>query len=488
MKSWHAPRRQPNGLALAVVCAASLVALPLGAQPVEKTGTERAAPEHVPPSGRDHPSLAPAKVDVEPAAKDEEIRERLAAVLRATGWFQAPDVHVEEGVVFLSGTAETEEVRRWAGELARNTQDVVAVANRMGVVEPAALDFSSAWSGLSQLWRDIVHSIPFVVFALLVLGLSVAAGFQTRRSLQRILATKIETRLLRSVAAWTAGVFVFLAGTYIVLRVSGLTPLAMTVVGGTGLIGLALGIAFRDITENFLASIFLSMQRPFETGDLVEVAGWTGLVQQLNIRTTVLVTLDGNMVQIPNSAVYKSALRNFTTNRSRRETFVVGIGYDDPIDRAQEVVRAVLAGHPAVLKTPDPWVLVNDLGVSTVNLKVYFWLDGVEHSWLKVRSSVIRQVKASLQQAGISLPDESREVIFPRGVPVTVVRDVSPRPADPTFQRRVAGAHAIAHPSTDAEGGLASDADVVKAQVRQAGPLNDAENLLKQPDRPVTPE
>ncbi|MEO8605059.1 MAG: mechanosensitive ion channel domain-containing protein, partial [bacterium] len=69
-------------------------------------------------------------------------------------------------------------------------------------------------------------------------------------------------------------------------------------VGGTGLIGLAVGIAFRDITENFLASIFLSMQRPFETGDLVEVTGVTGYVQQLNVRTTILMTLDGNLVQI----------------------------------------------------------------------------------------------------------------------------------------------------------------------------------------------
>jgi small conductance mechanosensitive channel len=482
MRSRHDPRRQPNRLARIVALATLLVQLPARAQRVENARDQRPSQEQnlrAAPAGADQPSPAPAKVDIEPVAKDDEIRERLTAVLRATGWFQEPQVQVEEGVVFLSGTAETEEFRRWAGDLARNTQDVVAVANRMTVVQPAALDFSTAWSGLSQLWLDILHSVPFVVFALIVLGLSAAAGFQMCRLLQWVLASRIRTRLLRSVVAWTIGVFVFLAGTYIVLRVSGLTQLAMTVVGGTGLIGLALGIAFRDITENFLASIFLSMQRPFETGDLVEVAGWTGLVQQLNIRTTVLVTLDGNMVQIPNSSIYKSALRNYTTNRSRRETFVVGIGYDDPIDRAQEVVRSVLAEHPAVLKTPDSWVLVDQLGPSTVNLKVYFWLDGVEHSWLKVRSSVIRQVKASLQQAGISLPDESREVIFPKGVPVTVLRDASTGSESPTPGRRVDHGHQTPNPSTHAEGGLSSDAGVVEAQVRQASPLNEAENLLK---------
>jgi small-conductance mechanosensitive channel len=85
-------------------------------------------------------------------------------------------------------------------------------------------------------------------------------------------------------------------------------------IGGTGLIGLVVGIAFRDITENFLASVFLSMQRPFETGDLLEVSGVTGYVQQLNMRTTILMTLDGNLVQIPNANVYKSNLRNFTAS------------------------------------------------------------------------------------------------------------------------------------------------------------------------------
>ena len=227
--------------------------------------------------------------------------------------------------------------------------------------------------------------------------------------------------LLLNVIARAAGVFVFLIGIYIVLRVAGLTQLALSVVGGTGLIGLAFGIAFRDITENFLASIFLSMQRPFQTGDLVEVAGVTGYVQQLNIRTTIVMTLDGNVVQIPNATVYKSNLRNFTTNSNRREDFVVGIGYDDSINEAQEIARKVLADHPAVLNDPEPSVLADSLGRSTVNLRVYFWLNGREHSWLKVRSSVIRLVKIAFQEHGISMPDESREVVFPHGVPVTML-------------------------------------------------------------------
>jgi hypothetical protein len=186
-----------------------------------------------------------------------------------------------------------------------------------------------------------------------------------------------------------------LAGLYLVLRIAGLTQLALTVVGGTGLIGLVLGIAFRDITENFLASLFLSLQQPFREGDLVEVANVTGYVQRLTSRTTVLMTLDGNQVQVPNSTVFKSTIRNFTSNPNRRDDFIVGIGYDDSIPFAQEVALKVLAEHPAVLNEPEPLVLVENLGPSTVNLRVYFWLDGGRHSW---ESEIVRH---SARQTGL---------------------------------------------------------------------------------------
>ncbi len=479
-----------NVRAALLLFALSMLTATAGAQdPIDKANkaNKGEAPKKLPAPGKEEISQVPAKVDVKPVARDEEIRKRLQSVLDATGWFTAPQVRVEEGVVFLSGRTDSDDLKKWAGDLARNTQDVVAVANRMEVPEPSVWDFGPAWGGLLVLWRDVIRSLPFFAFGLLVLSLSVGAGVVATRGVGALLRRRIRANLLRTVIARAAGVFVFFLGTYIVLRVSGLTQLALTVVGGTGLIGLAVGIAFRDITENFLASIFLSMQRPFETGDLVEVAGVTGFVQQLNVRTTILMTLDGNLVQIPNATVYKSNLRNFTTNANRREDFVVGIGYDDSINEAQEIARKVLADHPAVLNDPEPSVLADSLGASTVNLRVYFWLNGREHSWLKVRSSVIRLVKLAFQQHGISMPDEAREIVFPRGIPVTML-DRKPEgthaagpvkrlPAQPPHDESDAAA-------TKAEGGLSSEADVIKNQARQVRPLNDGENLLKVPSDP----
>ncbi len=420
-------------------------------------------------------SLASAKVDVNPVARDEEIRQRLQRVLETTKWFTAPQVKVKEGVVFLNGQTKTAELKKWAGDLARNTQDVVAVVNQMDVTVPSMWDFSPAWSGLMALWRDFVHSLPFLGFALIILALSVGAALLATRGARSFLRPRIRAKLLRSVIAITIGVMVFLFGTYIVLRVSGLTQLALTVVGGTGLLGLAVGIAFRDITENFLASIFLSMQRPFQTGDLVEISGVTGYVQQLNVRTTILMTLEGNLVQIPNAAVYKNNLLNYSTNANRREDFVVGIGYDDSIDEAQEIALAVLTEHPAVLDDPAPSVLADSLGKATVNLRVYFWINGREHSWLKVRSSLIRLVKRAFQRHDISMPDEAREVVFPQGVPVTTTEGKATQ-IQPS-RKRLPEEEADAA-STKAEAGLSSEADVIEEQARQAKTLQDEENLL----------
>ncbi len=430
---------------------------------------------------KDELSLAPAKVDVKPVARDEEIRQRLQSVLEATDWFTEPEVRVDEGVVFLKGRVASDELKKWAGDLARNTQDVVAVANRMEVAEPSIWDFGAAWQGLMGLWRDFLRSLPLVFLGLLILGLSLGAGILAARKSRSVLRDRIQARLLRNVIAGGIGVMVILVGTYIVLRVSGLTQLALTMVGGTGLVGLAVGIAFRDITENFLASIFLSMQRPFETGDLIEVSGVTGYVKQLNVRTTILMALDGNLVQIPNASVYKSNLRNFTSNSNRRDQFDIGIGYDDVISEAQEIARHVLTEHPAVLSDPEPLVLVDGLGKATVNLRVYFWINGRTHSLVKVRSSVIRLVKRAFQKHGISMPDEAREVVFPQGIPITM-HDGKPTG---THDAQAGEPHQAARPTeepdvvcTKAEGGLQSEAGVLDEQARQAQPLREGENLL----------
>lgn len=462
-------------LLLAVVHAALM---PIAdSQEVDSKSTEK---QKLVPHGKEELSLATLKVDVKPVARDEEIRQRLDSVLKATEWFTDSQVRVEHGVVFLSGETETDELKKWASDLAGNTQDVVAVANRMTVTSPSIWDFRSTWSGLVKLWRDFIRSLPAFAFGLLILASSVWVGVLAVRAAERLLKQKIRANLLRNVLARGVGTMVFLTGVYVVLRVSGLTQLALTIVGGTGLIGLIVGIAFRDITENFLSSIFLSMQRPFDTGDLIEISEVTGYVQQLNVRTTILMTLEGIVVQVPNAKVYKSNIRNFTTNPSRREDFLITIGYNDSTNDAQETASKVLREHAAVLKEPEPSVLVDSLGIDSVNLRVYFWINGRDHSWLKVRSSVIRLVKLAFKKQGFAMPDDPRKMIFPEGISVSMVPGKldSPTVVEQTAPVQTERSDTPDAVSTQAEGGLDSEAEAIEQQARMVKPLKEKENLL----------
>jgi small-conductance mechanosensitive channel len=442
----------------ALLLGAALWAGPaLSAQP---PGGEETAPAVVQaPEGKPE---SPGRVDVQPVARDDQIRQRIADILQTTGWFGTPAVTVQDGIVFLKGTTENDESRRWAGDLARNTEGVVAVVNQIDVAPTTVWDFAPTFQVLDDLARNFVRLLPLMVVAVVV-------------GLLSWIVARLTMRLLRhGLEARAGGLVVLLAGVYLVLRIAGLTQLALTVVGGTGLIGLVVGIAFRDITENFLASLFLSLQQPFREGDLVEVAGITGFVQRLTSRTTVLMTPDGNQVQVPNSTVFRSTLRNFTSNPNRRDDFLVGIGYDDSIAFAQEIALKVLAEHPAVLTEPEPMVLVENLGPATVNLRVYFWLDGGRHSLLKVKSSVIRLVKRAFQDAGISMPDEAREVTFPDGVPVRMLEREGTAP--PAAARPAAEPGTVA---TEAETGLQSEAGEIQEQARRS--WTPGENLLQTP-------
>ena len=452
-----------------VLCCVVFTFTPVAAQ--QFVGSED---KPVPAKVSDSKPEPPGKVEVQPVAKDDEISRRIEDILETTSWFGEPTVTVEKGIVFLKGTAETDESKQWARDLAKNTEGVVAVVNEIEVVPTTVWNFDPTIQVLNDLARGFVRLLPLIVVALVVIAISWILARLTVHILRRGLVARSLSQLLREVLARAGGIFVMLAGVYLVLRIAGLTQLAFTVVGGTGLIGLVLGIAFRDITENFLASLFLSLQQPFREDDLVEVANVTGFVQRLTSRTTVLTTLDGNQVQVPNSTVFKSTIRNFTSNPHRRDDFIVGIGYDDSIPFAQEVALKVLTEHPAVLNEPEPLVLVENLGPSTVNLRVYFWLDGGRHSWLKVKSSVIRLVKRAFQDSGISMPDEAREVTFPQGVVLRMIEGEGVvAPAEPAVAKPTAEPETVA---TKAEANLQSEAGEIKKQARRS--WTPGENLL----------
>ena len=379
------------------------------------------------------PESAPLaqQVEVVPEASDEQIAARLRDILEATEWYEAPQVRVTDGVVFLDGTSNSQARRNWAGNLAENTQGVVAVVNRIVVDADVGSTFGRAWEESAGLAQQAIGAWPLVVLAALVIAVAWLISILVLRVARHVLIGRIQSPLLLNVLARAISIPIFLLGIYFVLRVAGLTQLALTVLGGTGLIGIIIGFAFRDIAENFLASLLLSIRNPFAGGDLIEVAGHTGIVQNLNTRSTVLLTLDGNHVQIPNATVFKSTIKNYSSIPSRRAEFIVGIGYDSSVSLAQRLIGEVLNKHPAVLAQPEPLVLVDQLGDATINLRIFYWFDSVAYSPAKINSALLRQTKNALLQGGIEMPDPAREVVFPKGVPI-VQMDATPAPTGQT--------------------------------------------------------
>ncbi|SMP67255.1 Small-conductance mechanosensitive channel [Neorhodopirellula lusitana] len=430
----------------------------------------------------------PDKVEVEPVAVDEDISTRLQNIFGATGWFESTEVRTDEGVVFLSGVADTEKHREWAERLAQKTSDVVAVVNQIKVRARPVWDIHPATVQLQQLGRDFVQVIPLLLVGSLVVFVAYLFSKLAAMLTHRVTARRVDSQLLQQVTASIAAVLVMLIGIYIALKVSGLSRLAVTVLGGTGLVGLALGFAFRDIAENYLASVLISLNQPFRVGDLIELEGQKGFVRRVTTRGTLLLTVDGNHIQIPNSTVYKAILTNYSASPRVRREFVMGIGYDDSVTEAQEVVHEVLVNHEAVLKDPAPLVLVESLGASTVNLVTRFWLDAERFDAASVSSALMRQAKTALNDAEISMPDEAREVVFPNGVPVAMLDSDDTRMAKAgkpkstissagAKLRRVETTGSDTADSSDAEGNLVNKDDKVQEHVVDTE-LDDEPNLI----------
>jgi small-conductance mechanosensitive channel len=429
-------------------------------------------------------------VDAQERVGDTSINDRLAQLLEATQRFDALQVRVEDGVVFLSGTAADQGSKELAGDLARRTEGVAVVVNNLKLEAGPLWTLGPARAEAEDLLRTVIRSLPLVALGLLLLGLSLLLAGAIARGATRLFARTTESELLHNVVRKAVYVMVVITGIYLFLRISGLTRVALTVVSGTGLLGLALGFAFRDIAENFLASILLSIQRPFRLGDVIQVDGHTGVVQKVTSRGTLLIDFDGNHIQLANATVYKNTIKNFTANPNMRADFTVGIGYDADAAEAQEVVRRTLKDHPAVLDDPASLVLVEELGAATVNLHVYFWVDGSQHSLLKVKSAVLRQVMSALTVAGISMPDEAREVIFPQGVPVVMQDDggsgdsggpggraSAEKSEVPPIPRPTPSA-TPAPDATAAEGNLCSETADLQKQAAQARDPEQGRNVL----------
>jgi small conductance mechanosensitive channel len=246
-----------------------------------------------------------------------------------------------------------------------------------------------------------------LLVALLILALGwMAAGWVQqllRRALVRVSRLDTTLRLmLASVARYAVLAFTVLAA----LSQLGIQTASLLALVGAA--GLAIGLALKDSLSNIASGVMLIVLRPFRAGDAVVLAGQEGIVEQVRIFQTVLRTYQNHDVILPNSQITAAPIVNYTARAQRRIDLPVGIGYDDHLGRAREVLLQLAAANPKVLAEPAPDVLVSDLGESSVNLVLRAWVDTPE--FVTARSELTEGITREFSRAGVSIPYPQRSL------------------------------------------------------------------------------
>ena len=175
-----------------------------------------------------------------------------------------------------------------------------------------------------------------------------------------------------------------------------------------GAAGLAVGLALQGSLQNFAAGVMLIIFRPFKTGDYVDAGGTAGTVEKISIFSSVLRTGDNREVIVPNGAIYGGTITNFSVRKTRRVDMVFGIGYDDDIRKAKDIIKGILESDDRVLQDPEAQVVVGELGENSINFKVRPWVNSGDY-W-PLLHDMNERVKLAFDENGISIPYPQMDV------------------------------------------------------------------------------
>lgn len=250
-----------------------------------------------------------------------------------------------------------------------------------------------------------VHGVN-VLLALLIFVVGLVAAKSLTRLLVNVLTRgNVEQTLLTFLK--NIAYYIMLAAVVIAaLGQAGLNVTSFLAVLGAA--GLAIGLALKDSLSNFAAGVMLILLKFFKKGDYVTIAGESGTVTAVNIFNTILATPDNRMVVVPNSSVLSSTIINVTANDTRRVDMVFGIGYDDDLLKAKDLLDKICSEEPRILSEPAPQVVVLELGDSSVNFAVRPWVKTSDY--LAVQFAITERVKLVFDQEGISIPYPQRDV------------------------------------------------------------------------------
>ena len=259
---------------------------------------------------------------------------------------------------------------------------------------------------LSTMVIGEVTVMDLIIFAIIT-GISVfiayVAGFYLKRGLSDTIRKDEMIKIVRLVQ-----ILLILAGIFISLPSFHVDFGELLVIGGTA--GIIIGFASQRLVTNVGSGAFLMLERPMRIGDSVKIGDTSGTVDDIRVLSTTIKTYEGIYVRIPNETVFTSEITNYDANVARRFEYRIPIRYSDDADHAIYIIGNLLAGHPFVLKNPQPSVYVDELGDNGIIIMVRVWAPSSE--WWSVRTEMLSKIKTALEKEGIEIPVPQRVVWF----------------------------------------------------------------------------
>lgn len=259
--------------------------------------------------------------------------------------------------------------------------------------------------GIKHLPNIVVAIVITIVFSILAR----IAGNIAKRGLHKAL----ESRQIADLLAAIFKMIILVTGIFIALDFLGLKGTVTSLLAGAGIVGLAIGFAFQDMTENLIAGIAMGIRKPFQIGDVVESDGVFGTVKTINLRNTLVETFFGQLEVIPNKILFRNILTNYSTIGVRRIEIPVGISYGDDPQKAADVLVETMNACDFVIRKEETAVFAESFGDSSINLLLWFWIDYPgETGFMQARHEAVINVKNALEKADILIPFPIRTLDF----------------------------------------------------------------------------
>ena len=276
------------------------------------------------------------------------------------------------------------------------------------------MESKSLTESINTFYNNLIDQLPGIAIGVLIIILGGLIASWIGQFARKRISLRTQDPLMSKFLGKAIKYILIAISIMIALRAAGLGGIATGILTAAGASAVVLGFAFKDIGENFIAGIILTFNRPFDVNDTVEIGANFGKVKALEFRYTKLKTFDGKDVYIPNSDVLTKPVTNFTEDGYYRWNFIIGIAYEDNIEGAKETVLKALRSEPNVIEDEEHenFVIEDELATSTVNLKVFFWVDTKDFRRMALitKGNVVRNVKEALEDAGYYMPADIQEI------------------------------------------------------------------------------